>query len=134
MPEKKKRILVIDDEEDVCHIIKEKFIMLGYEVTTAPEGGEGFEKTLREKPDAVLLDIRIPKGEDGLTYLRELRTYRHQDPQEQSRIRSTPVVILTATGTSMQPVFESEGISGFIEKPFDVDDLYNKVRKVLEKA
>jgi len=133
MPERKKRILVIDDEEDVCHIIKEKFMMLGYDVSTALEGAEGFRKTLEERPDAVLLDIRIPKGEDGLTYLRELRNYQHKDPQEQVRIRSIPVIILTATGTSMQPVFESEGISGFIEKPFDVDELYHQVRKALEK-
>ena len=133
MPENKKCLLVIDDEDDVCQIIKEKFELLGYKVLTALDGAEGFQKTEEGKPDCVLLDIRIPKGEDGLTYLRKLRSYRHDDLKEQTRIRKTPVVILTGAGATMQPLFELEGISGFIEKPFDLASLQGKVENVLRK-
>jgi len=124
---------VVDDEDDVCQIIKEKFELLGYKVLTALDGAEGFRKTEEGKPDCVLLDIRIPKGEDGLTYLRKLRSYRHEDLQEQTRIRKTLVIILTGAGATMQPLFELEGISGFIEKPFDLASLRDKVEHVLRK-
>ena len=124
---------MVDDEDDVWQIIKEKFELLGYKVLTALDGAEGFRKTEEGKPDCVLLDIRIPKGEDGLTYLRKLRSYRHEDLQEQTRIRKTLVIILTGAGATMQPLFELEGISGFIEKPFDLASLRDKVEHVLRK-
>jgi two-component system copper resistance phosphate regulon response regulator CusR len=132
MSENKKRLLIIDDEDDVCQIIKEKFDSLGYEVLFAHDGAEGFRKTEEGKPDCVMLDIRIPRGEDGLTYLRKLRSYRHDDLQEQTRIRKTPVIMLTGAGATMQPLFELEGISGFIEKPFDLANLQSKVEYVLK--
>jgi CheY-like chemotaxis protein len=131
MLENKKCLLVIDDEDDVCQIIKEKFELLGYKVLTALDGAEGFQKAEDGKPDCVLLDIRIPKGEDGLTFLRKLRSYRHDDLQEQSRVRKTPVIMLTGSGVTMQPLFELEGISYFIEKPFDLSNLQSKVEHAL---
>ncbi len=131
MPEDKKRILVVDDEDDVCQIIKERFESLGYEVLTASDGAEGFRKTVEGKPDCVLLDILIPKGEDGLTYLRNVRFYRHDDPQKQARVSKTPVIIITGAGLKMRPLFEFEGISGFVEKPFDLGNLRGKIEQVL---
>ena len=132
MSENKKCLLIVDDEDDVCQIVKEKFEHLGYRVLTANDGAEGFVKTEEGKPDCVLLDIRIPKGEDGLTYLRKLRSYRHDDLEEQIRVRKTPVIMLTGAGGTMQPLFELEGISGFIEKPFDLSNLQSKVEHVLK--
>jgi CheY-like chemotaxis protein len=132
MAEKKKCILIVDDEDDVCQIVKEKFDHLGYKVLTANDGAEGYQKNEEGKPDCVLLDIRIPKGEDGLTYLRKLRSYRHDDLEEQTRIRKTPVVVLTGAGATMQALFELEGISGFIEKPFDLANLQSKVEHILQ--
>ena len=131
MGENKKCILVIDDEDDVCQLIMEKFERLGYKVLTASDGAEGFQKTVEGKPDCVLLDIRIPKSEDGLAYLRRVRSYCHDDPQEQIRMRKTPVFILTGAGTSMQTLFESEGISGFIEKPFEIAALRSKIQNLI---
>ncbi|HOW59874.1 MAG TPA: response regulator [Candidatus Omnitrophota bacterium] len=132
MAENKKCILIIDDEDDVCQIVKEKFEHSGYQVLMANDGAEGFKKTEEGKPDCVLLDIRIPKGEDGLTYLRKLRSYRNDDLQEQARMRKTPVIMLTGAGATMQPLFELEQISGFIEKPFDLANLQSKVEHVLK--
>ena len=132
MSENKKCILVIDDEDDVCQIVKAKFESLKYNVLTANEGAEGFRQTEAGKPDCVLLDIRIPRGEDGLTYLRKLRSYRHDDLQEQIRVRKTPVIMLTGAGATMQSLFELEGISGFIEKPFDLANLQSKVENILQ--
>jgi two-component system copper resistance phosphate regulon response regulator CusR len=131
MPDNKKCLLIVDDEDDVCQIVKEKFEYLGYKVLTALDGAEGFRKTEEGRPDCVLLDIRIPRGEDGLTYLRKLRSYRHDDYQTQTSIRQTPVIMLTGAGATMQPLFELEGISGFIEKPFDLTNLQGKIEHVL---
>ena len=147
MSKSKKCLLVIDDEDDYCQIIKEKFEPLGYEVLTALDGAEGLRKTEDGKPDCVILDVLIPKGEDGLTYFRKLRSYRHMNPKEQTRIRNTPVIVLTGAGPKMKPLFEQEGIigsieklfdhagfqgiSGFIEKPFDLEDLRAKIEQVL---
>lgn len=83
-------------------------------------------------PDCVILDIRIPKGVDGLTYLRKIRAYAHPDLQRQERIRKTPVIVLTGTGTTMQALFEQEGISGFVEKPFNLVHLQGKIEEVLQ--
>lgn len=125
-------ILVIDDEDDVCQIIKERFENLGYKVLVAYDGAEGFKKTEEQKPDCVLVDVRIPHGEDGLTYLRRLRSYRSDDPEEQMRMRKTPVIILTGVGVTMRALFELEGISGFIEKPFELNNLQGKIEHVLK--
>ena len=131
MTENQKCILVIDDEDSFCQVVKTRFEHWGYKVLIAHEGGEGFKQTEEGKPDCVLLDIRIPKGESGLSYLHKLRSYRHEDLQEQTRIRKTPVIVLTGAGTEMQPLFELEGISGFIEKPFDFANLKTKIEHVL---
>ena len=131
MSEKQKCLLIIDDEDDVCQIVKERFGRIGYEVLTANDGAEGFQRVEEGKPDCVLLDIRIPGGVDGLTFLRKLRSYRHDDLEEQNRIRKIPVIVLTGAGVTMQPLFEVEGIKAFVEKPFDLSNLQSKVEHVL---
>ena len=131
MPDPKKRLLIIDDEPDICEILRVKFEYEGYQVWIAHEGFSGFELAKREKPNCILLDIRIPGGQDGLTFLRRLRSYRDPDPAEQKRMRGIPVVILTAAGDHMRPLFEAEGISDFIEKPFDSKELRLRIEKFL---
>ncbi len=131
MPESKKRILIIDDELDICEVLKVKFQHHGYEVSVANEGHAGFELARREKPNFILLDVRIPKGQDGLTFLRQLRAFRHPDPAEQKLMRSIPVIVLTAAGDHMRPLFEAEGVSGYAEKPFDTEEIRQRVEKIL---
>ena len=85
------------------------------------------------RPDCVILDICIPGSEGGLAYLRRLRSYCHKNPQEQTRIRKTPVIMLTGTGAMMKPIFEREEISGFIEKPFDLANLQTQIEQIVWK-
>ena len=131
MNKKQKRLLVVDDDENLCLIVKEKFGALGYQVLTANEGAEGIRRTEEGKPDCVILDIKITHGEDGLTYLRKLRSYCHADPSEQARIRNTPVIVLTGFGAGMKSVFEFEGIHGFLEKPFNLKNLQDKIESAI---
>lgn len=131
MQKDKKCLLVIDDDDDFCQIFKEKFEHLGYKVLIALDGADGLQKTEEGRPECVLLDIRIPKGEDGLTYFHKLRAFRHDNPQEQERIRKTPVIVLTGAGAAMQQTFELMGISGYLEKPFDLEQLKDKIEHIL---
>lgn len=133
MSDKRKCLLIIDDEDDVCQIVKEKFEHLGYKVLTAHSVAEGFQKIEEGKPDCVLLDICIPGSEGGLACLRKLRSYHHKNPQEQARIRKTPVIILTGAGAGLQPIFELEEIDGFVEKPFDLINLQTQITQILRK-
>ena len=80
-----KRILVVEDEEGLLEGLANNLRYEGYEVLTARTGQEGLRTALKQKPDAVLLDIMLPE-KDGFTVLKELRQ-RHKD---------IPVLIMTA--------------------------------------
>ena len=126
-----KRLLIIDDEPDICEVLKAKFEQLGFLASTACDGAKGLEQVLKTPPDCILLDIRIQIGEDGLTFLRRLRGYRSEDPDLEARVRKIPVIILTAAGSQMRPLFQMEGISDYIEKPFDTEDLKSRILRVV---
>jgi CheY-like chemotaxis protein len=124
-----KRILIVDDEKDVCEVLRAKFEKAGYEIQMAHDGLEGYQKTLSFKPHCILLDIRMPK-EDGLSFLRKLRSYRDEDSDVQTNLRHTPVIVLTAASQHMKSLFQAEGISDYIEKPFDFDVIKERVKQL----
>ena len=131
MADTKNRLLIIDDELEVCEILKNLFQNDGYDVAIACDGQSGLSLAIKEIPDCILLDIRFKKGDDGLTFLRKLRSYRHDDPELEGRIRRVPVVVLTGSGEGMRPLFELEGIKLFLQKPYDPSVLKEYIRKVL---
>jgi CheY-like chemotaxis protein len=128
---KKARILVIDDEKQIAEMIMRMVDSFGFDVDSASGGNEGFQKVLKNRYDCILLDVIMPKGEDGLTFLRQLRSYRNDDPAIQNHIRKISVIVLTGSGPNMRSLFQQEGISDFIEKPFDVEVLKARILKVL---
>lgn len=119
------RILVIDDEPNLRKLIKTNLVASGYEVTTAADGEEGLRRALEVKPDLVLLDIRMP-GMSGWDVLIALKT--------NPRIKRVPVVIMTASvpEESEEYKIRSMRAAGYLVKPFAVDVMLNKVKKVLE--
>lgn len=126
-----KRILVIDDERDLCAILKVKLEKQGFVISLAHDGLEGLAKVIEFHPDCILLDVRMSPGEDGLTFLRKLRSFRDDDTDLERKIRRIPVIVLTAASPQMQPIFQQEGISAYIEKPYDSDALKERILKVL---
>ena len=126
-----KTLLVIDDQKDVCEIIKGHFESQGMRVVCAVEGAAGFQLVEYQPPDCVLLDIRIPEGEDGLTFLRKIRSFRNDNPDLEDKIRKLPVIMLTGAGTGMRELFDLEGIQGYVEKPLDLKALQAKIEEVL---
>lgn len=117
-----KKVLVVDDEEMLVEFIKMRLEDNGYIVETASDGIEGLLKTERMCPDLIILDIFM-KPMDGYTMLKEVR--------KNKKMKNTPVIMLTASGKKRE-VFDAEGISDYIMKPFDSEDFVSRVAKVLK--
>jgi len=118
----RKHILVVDDETDVAAAIEARLSASGYDVTLAEDGAEGLESAYRVLPDAILLDIRMPKI-NGLDVLRQLKS----NPQT----KNTPVIILSASLNDKQTVLES-GASYFIQKPFQSDAIPAALKSAMQ--
>ncbi len=116
-----KRILVIEDEAAIMLGLEENLRYAGYEVLKATDGPEGCEAALREKPDAVLLDIMLP-GLSGFEVCRQLRDKGLQ----------MPVIMLTARGDAFDKLHGFEmGADDYVTKPFSVDELLARLKAVL---
>ena len=119
----KKRILVVDDAAIILSRIWDA-LRNDYEVTTINSGVRALKYLEQEKPDLILLDIRMPV-KDGIQTLREIRAMEDRG--------DIPVIMLTGVEDS-QFVLESVklGICDYILKPFHDDDLRNRIQRALE--
>lgn len=120
-----KRILVIDDEDDIREVAQLSLEMVGnWEVLTAGSGREGLAVAAAELPDAILLDVMMPDLDGPSTF---------EKLQENPRTRNIPVILLTA---KMQAAdrrrFERLGVNGVITKPFDPMTLAEQVAEALQ--
>lgn len=115
-------ILVVDDQHGVRCLIEEVFYGSGYRVITAANGQEAVELVAAQRPDAVLLDMKMPVM-DGLEALRIIKQGKHP---------SVVVIMMTAVGDDerMNEAF-SAGAHTCIAKPFDVFALRELVARVL---
>jgi len=121
MPQMK--ILVVDDEIILVELIKMRLEASGYLVETANNGVDGLSKARQLSPDLIVLDIGMAQM-GGYTMLKKVRS--------DEKIKDTHVIMLTASG-KMRDMFEAEGISDYITKPFDTEDFLKRVDKVLKK-
>lgn len=134
MSEEKKRVLIVDDEENLCEVLKSRLETFGYSVSVAYNGRTAWEQILKSPADLILLDIRMPE-EDGYTFLRKLRSFRDaSDPQREERFKRLPVIVITGTGEGMKPLFEQEQISAYITKPIDSSLLKKLIEETLKTA
>ena len=122
MPDK--RILVIDDEINICTVIQACLENLGgWDAVTALSGKEGLAIAQTQQFDAILLDVMMPDV-DGLTLLRML--------QNDSATQAIPVILLTAKVQSADMTqFAKLGVTGVIAKPFDPLTLAEQVGSIL---
>jgi len=117
----KKKILVCEDEEDLRVIFIDFFQDKGFDVICTQDGEQGLKLVDAEKPDIMLLDMRMPKL-DGYGTLKRLREYN----------KELPVIVITAYGYICQVIqMMNLGISGYVTKPIDYDKLYEKINEVL---
>ncbi|MBM3287717.1 MAG: response regulator [Candidatus Eisenbacteria bacterium] len=121
----RKRILVVDDEIYIVHILEFSLTMEGYQVLTAADGEEAMRLIEQERPDLVVLDIMMPKM-DGYEVCRRLR----QDEQ----LKGIPVILLSAKGRAVdREVGLQAGADDYITKPFSPRKLLEKIRDLLDR-
>ncbi len=119
----KKKILVVEDEPQMLDMIKIRLEAAGYKVFTALDGDEGLKRAKEEKPDLIILDIMMPK-KDGYTFVKEAKT--------EESLKGIPIIVLTAK-TGMKDLFGIEGIKDYILKPFESQDLLDKINSYLKE-
>lgn len=116
------KILVIDDDANICDMLKIYFENEGYDVKTVNDGVEGINFFKMYEPDIVLLDIMLPK-KDGYQVCREIR-----------EISSKPIIMVTAKGEIIDKVLGLElGADDFVIKPFDMKELSSRIKAVLRR-
>ena len=116
------KLLVVDDDPNICDMLRLYFENEGYKVKTAHDGMEGLSAFKLYEPDLVLLDIMMPK-KDGWQVCREIR-----------EISSKPVIMITAKGEVFDKVLGLElGADDFIVKPFDMKELSARIKAVLRR-
>ena len=117
------KILVVDDDTNICELLRLYLTKEGYQVTVANDGEEGLEKFNQVKPDMVLLDVMMPKM-DGLEVCRRIR-----------KAGNTPVMMLTAKGQKSDRITGfNAGADDYLPKPFDPDELLSRVRAILRRS
>ncbi len=119
------RILVVEDEKDILELVEISLQLGGLEVIKAGDGLEALEKALTEKPDLILLDIKMP-GLSGYEVCRKLK--------ELPQTKNIPVVFLTARGQEheIREGLEAGG-DDYIVKPFAPDELPRRVKEILSR-
>ena len=120
-----KKILLVDDEEDIRKTVAFQLKVAGYEVITAVDGEEGLEKARSEAPDLIILDLMLPKIEGhkvcGLL-------------KNDTRYKSIPIILFTARVRKEDVELSEEvGADVYITKPFETSDLIGKVEELICK-
>ncbi|HEX6592282.1 MAG TPA: sigma 54-interacting transcriptional regulator [Moraxellaceae bacterium] len=115
------RLLLVDDDRDLLHLLSMRLESAGYEVSTEASAEAALARLAIERPQLVLSDVRLP-GMDGLALFDEI----------QSRHPGLPVILLTAHGTIPDAVeATSRGVFDYLTKPFDGRALLEKVGQAL---
>jgi DNA-binding response OmpR family regulator len=118
-------ILVIEDEVDVTEVIKRRLKDAGHMPLIANDPYTGLKLAHEEKPDLILLDLKLPTG-GGLSVLKQLKTL----PETQG----IPVVILTGSrSTEVKDRAIKDGAVAYLEKPYDHNVLLATIKDILEK-
>ncbi|MGE5613498.1 MAG: response regulator [Bacillota bacterium] len=118
----KAKVLVVDDDVNICELLRLYLEKEGYEVETVYSGKSGIEAFSRFAPNIVILDIMLP-GIDGWQVCREIR-----------KMSGIPVIMLTAKGETFDKVLGLElGADDYIVKPFEPKELVARVKAVLRR-
>jgi len=121
-----KKILIVDDEQDILTYVEALLEDSGYDTVSAKDGIEGFERAQSEKPDLIILDVTMPR-QSGL------KTYRQY--KGHSTLKNTPVIIITAVEASFKTFIDAHKAfsppEGIFSKPFDPSKLLELVADIL---
>jgi len=118
-----KRVLVVDDEIHIVHVVAIKLRNNGYEVLSADNGAEAFELAFKERPDIIVTDYQMPVM-TGLELVEKLR--------QRQETKDIPVIMLTARSFAISKEQQEDlRISGCLSKPFSPKELLGNIEDVL---
>lgn len=119
-----KRILVVDDDQDIARLVQLHLSDLGFEVDLAFDGQAGLDKAQAAPPDLIVLDLMLPHV-DGLEVCRRLRESGHY----------VPLLMLTAKSTELDRVLGLEmGADDYLTKPFSIGELVARVKAIFRRV
>ncbi len=122
----KKRILIVDDEQQICQLVKDILEENGYTATMANSTDEAFQKIKMTLPDMILLDVRLPTI-GGLEFCRQVR--------QDVRTRRVPIIMLTVQDTETDKVIGLEvGADDYITKPFGNREILARIKAVFRRV
>ena len=117
------RLLIVEDEKELCDTISKSLYESGYEVDTCYDGYEALDYILTEDYDLIVLDLNLP-GMDGMDILRELRKENEE----------TKVLILSARSQIIDKVEGLDaGANDYMEKPFHIQELEARIRSLTRR-
>ncbi|MBQ4244376.1 MAG: response regulator transcription factor [Clostridia bacterium] len=117
------KILVVDDDTNICELLRLYLEKDGYSVVIANDGNTAVKKFEEENPDLMILDIMLP-GLDGWQVCREVR-----------KTSDKPIIMLTAKGETFDKVLGFElGADDYVVKPFDAKEILARIRAVLRRT
>ncbi|MCP6719842.1 MAG: response regulator [Patescibacteria group bacterium] len=132
MPDKPKKILIVEDEIPMLKALADKFSQSGFETFKAKNGAEGLATALKEHPDLILLDLIMPKM-DGTKVMEKLR--------EDSWGKDVPIIVLTNLNLEEMEILEKSKIPDKVKKgkplqylvktDMKLEDILEKVKKAL---
>jgi two-component system response regulator AtoC len=118
-----KTLLIIDDEDNMRHMLTALLRKSGYRIDAAADGDEGLEKVKNAAYDYILCDIKMPR-KDGMAFLKEAREH----------VESSTIIMMSAYGTIDMAVDAMKlGAYDFISKPFKPDEVYLSLKKAEER-
>jgi DNA-binding response OmpR family regulator len=119
-------VLVIEDEKEIQELIRYNLERAGYRVAVAADGESGLERVFASRPDAVILDLMLPRS-SGLEVLREVR--------DEPETRELPVLVLTARSAEMDKLLGFEhGADDYLTKPFSPRELVARLKALLRRS
>ena len=120
--ENKVKILIVDDESNICELIRLYIEKEGYEAIIANDGQEAIDKFKEHSPNLILLDIMLPV-KDGWQVCREIRA-----------LSNVPIIMLSAKGETFDKVLGLElGADDYVVKPFDTKEVVARIKAVLRR-
>jgi len=118
-----KRILIVEDDQDIVSLLEYRLAAQGFEIMTALDGDKGLELARSWRPDLITLDINLPEV-NGFTICSMLKA--------DEEYHAIPIIMLTARDSSSDSVFdESVKPEAYITKPFDINELIEKIHELI---
>lgn len=118
------RVLVVDDERGIQIVLQEILELEGYAVRVASDGAEALAALAQWRPHVILLDLMMPRMDGS--------AFRAEQQDLASDLRDIPVVVVSGARDAQQRA-DAVQAAALIPKPFDLDDITNTVRSVIEK-